>query len=536
MPKDWTYLSLNHFPLKKVFFVVLCYLIFGVNLGWGQEYCVPGITTTVEPITSVILEDINNQNSASTNSPGYENFTAQSTNLVLGESYSIRLKGNTNGPDTHYFAVYIDFNGNGILDDPGEVFQIGSIHNSTGTDDIEISNTIIIPPQDASITPGLKRMRIIKEWIVEPSDPCSSLDYGQIEDYTVNLIPPCTEPIYVTTNNNLICAEGQEVILSASGGEPGTVFFQGTNSDRENTIQEPPVIITEPDTYYFRSQNNIDNCWGNPASITILEKLGPTEVDAGENQIIVCGSSVQFNGSANIPSLNSVVFEAKDAEDFQEWEAAYTTPSSPWNKNHSTNNANGTSPEIKYRYRGSPNEDVDNWIESPLINGINHNQDLELSFKQSLNYYNNYPFKIQVEISINPDSQDWIPYYSDIPTSDIYPETQTLNISDFAGELFYIRFRLTGQDFGMREWYIDDIKITGTGIPDSELIYSWTGPNEFESNEQNPIINNPGSEASGTYVLTVQYGVCSISDSVEVIVENCQEEAFINPKLRNRGQ
>jgi hypothetical protein len=49
--------------------------------------------------------------------------------------------------------------------------------------------------------------------------------------------------------------------------------------------------------------------------------------------------------------------------------------------------------------------------------------------------------------------------------------------------------------------------------------YSWTGPNGFTSNVQNPVINNVTAAAAGTYTLTVtNSNGCTSSTTVDVVV------------------
>ncbi len=50
--------------------------------------------------------------------------------------------------------------------------------------------------------------------------------------------------------------------------------------------------------------------------------------------------------------------------------------------------------------------------------------------------------------------------------------------------------------------------------------YSWTGPNNFTSNQQNPVINNGQIINSGTYVVTANVGGCSPLASVNIVVAN----------------
>ena len=52
--------------------------------------------------------------------------------------------------------------------------------------------------------------------------------------------------------------------------------------------------------------------------------------------------------------------------------------------------------------------------------------------------------------------------------------------------------------------------------------YSWTGPNGFTSNEQNPTIPAASAAASGTYTVTANVGTCqSAPTTVDVTVNNC---------------
>ena len=53
----------------------------------------------------------------------------------------------------------------------------------------------------------------------------------------------------------------------------------------------------------------------------------------------------------------------------------------------------------------------------------------------------------------------------------------------------------------------DDIELTGNTV--GGATYSWTGPNGFTSSSQNPTINGAGTNADGTYNLTISVGSCS---------------------------
>ena len=58
--------------------------------------------------------------------------------------------------------------------------------------------------------------------------------------------------------------------------------------------------------------------------------------------------------------------------------------------------------------------------------------------------------------------------------------------------------------------------------------YSWTGPNGFTSNQQNPTIANPTAAASGTYTVTINSNCGSVSASTQVTVNPSPNPTITN--------
>ena len=142
------------------------------------------ISFSVEPITRVVLSDIDNPSSATVNgSPALEDFTHVVGNMAQNTSYDVALEGNTDGPWTNYFTVWVDWNQDGEWDS-SEMYEIGSIYNSTGEDGQQATGTISVP---ADATLGETTMRVIKNFNTSPTDPCGVYDFGQAEDYTINV-------------------------------------------------------------------------------------------------------------------------------------------------------------------------------------------------------------------------------------------------------------------------------------------------------------------------------------------------------------
>src|SRR5699024_2114817 len=75
----------------------------------------------------------------------------------------------------------------------------------------------------------------------------------------------CTEFISITTDKEFMCDENDEIQLTAEGGEPGEIYFQGTDENGMHTnLGESVITVNEPGTYYFRAYDSDENCWGAP--------------------------------------------------------------------------------------------------------------------------------------------------------------------------------------------------------------------------------------------------------------------------------
>lgn len=142
------------------------------------NYCASkGNTVTDEWIGRVRIGSIDN---SSTNSNGgYSDFTSQSTSLAKGSSATITINPTWSG--TVYsegYAVWIDYNQNGVFTDSGElVFSQSATQNST------VSGSFTVP---AGATAGNTRMRVSLKYNGTPTS-CETFTYGEVEDYTVSI-------------------------------------------------------------------------------------------------------------------------------------------------------------------------------------------------------------------------------------------------------------------------------------------------------------------------------------------------------------
>ncbi|WP_426278226.1 reprolysin-like metallopeptidase [Chryseobacterium sp. S-02] len=147
--------------------------------GTSVSYCTASATNTAdERIGNVSFGTINN---TSTGAAGYEDFTSVSTNVTRGNVYTISVTPTwTSTKYSEAYAVYIDYNGDGDFADSGELAW-----SKAGSTTSPATGSITIP---ATATLGTTRMRVMMKYSSAPTSSCGSYTYGQVEDYTLNIV------------------------------------------------------------------------------------------------------------------------------------------------------------------------------------------------------------------------------------------------------------------------------------------------------------------------------------------------------------
>ena len=174
----------------------------------GLVYCPAGATTCDEFISGVNVGSINNITGCGLVG-GYSDYTSFSTQMAQGLSYPIVVN---NGPPVYALdqcGVWVDWNQDGDFSDAGEAV---SISNSPGTGPY---NANISVPPSASL--GNTRMRV-RITFTGPVDPCGVTQYGEVEDYTIEVIagPACPYPFSYNVTN--ITTNGAELTWSPVAG------------------------------------------------------------------------------------------------------------------------------------------------------------------------------------------------------------------------------------------------------------------------------------------------------------------------------
>ena len=170
------------------------------------SYCSSnGQNTNYEWIDLVELGSISNSTSAD---GGYADYTNLSTDITTGSNVTIYFSaGFASSSYTEYWHVWIDFDQNGTFESDEEVVT-GS---SSNADKLEASFDV---PTDANL--GETRMRVTMKYNSEAS-PCESFDYGEVEDYTVNI----TE----STSNYYLADEDNATKLKNANARTGITVF-----------------------------------------------------------------------------------------------------------------------------------------------------------------------------------------------------------------------------------------------------------------------------------------------------------------------
>ncbi len=113
----------------------------------------------------------------------YSDYTGLNTTLVTNTAYAMTLSA-TFSWDTYdeYWKVWIDYNHNGVFEEPGEV-ALQKMMPAPGTSaaTASVTGTVNLP---VSALSGATRMRVSMKRGAYPG-PCEVLPFGEVEDYTI---------------------------------------------------------------------------------------------------------------------------------------------------------------------------------------------------------------------------------------------------------------------------------------------------------------------------------------------------------------
>ena len=432
-----------------------------VALSGAVTYCTSsGATTYQTSITSVVFNTINN---TSAKPAGYNDYTAISTDVVIGSSYPLTIKLNTAGNYTVDASAWIDWNNDGIFSDT-EKYDLGNVKNKTNGTTSKIP-TITIP---ANTVVGNLRMRVSCERSAYPG-PCDTGFNGEVEDYTINVLPTITTG--TITGSPFNTGDAVSIPFSTYGSFTTGNIFTAQLSNASGSFTSPVTLGTLSATGSGTINGIIPA--GTPAGTGYrIRVVGSTPAvigkDNGVNIIITTGVSITRSVTA-LYNFTYAVQKGPSAE--QSFTVSASSLTAPLIV---------TPPSTNYEI-------------STISGGIFQNTAITLT-----------PVSGQVSATI------YVRLRAGLAVGSYGPQDITLSSTGFTSKTVSCTGTvIPGITVGGGGSYCAGGTISLTSSPNPANITLtneyWTGPNGFYSTLQNPTITNATTAMSGTYTVTGNY-------------------------------
>ncbi|PLW91869.1 MAG: hypothetical protein C0592_13705, partial [Marinilabiliales bacterium] len=188
-----------------------------------------------EYISNVSVGTINNTSGQS----NYTDYTAQSTDMTIGTGYPLDITiGGAYASDQ--VLVWVDWNMDGDFEDVGEdVFS-----SATGTGPF---STTITPPGGASLGTTKMRIRLHDTSYGPNSTPCGTSDYGEVEDYSINVVTAAVPPTAAFSTSATSTCSGDVTFTDGSFNANSWLWDFGDGNT--STAQNPTHTYTANGTY-----------------------------------------------------------------------------------------------------------------------------------------------------------------------------------------------------------------------------------------------------------------------------------------------
>jgi hypothetical protein len=168
----------------------------GTQVNFNLDYCTSaGTRDEFDTNTTLVSFGAINNNTVVDDGAAYHDYTTQSTSIEIGASEDLIINVDTDGEFFVYSYVWIDWNRDGDFDDTGETYDLG-FANDTDNGPTSNSPFTITAPNDAAL--GDTRLRVVSQYFgVNPptNGPCDGSTDGEVEDYTVTILPSYCESI-----------------------------------------------------------------------------------------------------------------------------------------------------------------------------------------------------------------------------------------------------------------------------------------------------------------------------------------------------
>lgn len=256
----------------------------------------------------------------------YMDFTHISTDLVQGSTNPMTLtyvEQDLYG-QREYWSVYIDWNQDKDFDDPGEVVY------RPGSSAPKVLNLNLVVPSNA--LQGRTRMRITIGRS-QPTSPCGTVSAGEVEDYTLNIIPngpPTCDVVDNLASNNVSHnsftaswtassnASSYDVAYRVAGGNWTTVNTAATSYNFSGLTAE---------TQYEVNVTALCGFGNSPASNNILVTTLAEPVCETVNNLTASNVSNNSFTASWFPSANATSYDVAIREVGGSWNTTNTASS-----------------------------------------------------------------------------------------------------------------------------------------------------------------------------------------------------------------
>ncbi len=160
---------------------IITFYTMGCGACVDLPYCTNSADASEEWISNVTIDAWSN---SSGSDGGYGNYTLSLTDVLLlqeGTTYSLSLSPGFAGQVyNEHFRIWVDFNMDGDFEDTDEL-----VFDAPNTTQNTISSSFTVPIS-TNFLEGSTRMRVAMRWD-NPAELCQNFDYGEVEDYCVQL-------------------------------------------------------------------------------------------------------------------------------------------------------------------------------------------------------------------------------------------------------------------------------------------------------------------------------------------------------------
>ncbi|MCO6483646.1 MAG: immunoglobulin domain-containing protein, partial [Flavobacteriales bacterium] len=444
-------------------------------------YCVVGSSSDDNTgLTNVTFNTIDN---SSTGAPAYTDYTAQSTNVIAGNSYPLSVRVNTAGNYTVYVSAWIDWDQSGTFD-AGEAYDLGFVTNVA---DGAPNGSPVLVNVPLTAIPGNTIMRVRATYYYA-AQPCGNQNYSEAEDYTIQ-VTGCSGPTPTASaaNDGPACVDGTVQLTGTT--DVGTSFtWTGPNGFTSNAQNPdiPSATLADAGTYTLVVSTGPGTCTSAPATTVVEVYAPPTDVVANSSLSTVCeGGTVDLSSSATAPVLTVLQedFEGNVAGWMVENLSTGGTPANAaWALYLSDVNTYSNDASI-FAGANSDAQGAGGTTNTSLISPV---FSLVGMANATLSFYHYFRYNSGEEgnVQITTDGTNWttLQSYTTTTGSGAGFTAASISLDAYLGQTnLQIRF----QYLATWDWYwlVDNVTISG----DVTMSYAWSSdPAGFTSGDQNP--------------------------------------------------